>query len=79
MAHADSPKGTALDYLARGWNAIASLAGHLLWHGVDPEVVTELLVCWSTARSHPPLPLAEVVRTVESITRPHLKQTQDQA
>lgn len=60
-------------------STIASLAGHLLWHGVDPEVVTELLVCWNMARCRPPLALEEVVRTVASITRLHLKQTQDRA
>jgi hypothetical protein len=48
---------------------IASLTGHLLWHGVDAEVATELLLCWNRARCEPPLADAEVVRTVESIER----------
>jgi len=52
-------------------NAIASLTGHLLWHGVDPQVVTELLLCWNAVRAEPPLPTDEVVRTVESIRRVH--------
>ena len=52
-------------------NSIASLCGHLLWHGVDPEVVMELLLCWNAVRCRPPLDAAEVVRTVESITRLH--------
>lgn len=52
-------------------NTIASLAGHLLWHGVDPDVVTELLLSWNRVRCRPPLSDAEVVRTVESITRLH--------
>jgi len=52
-------------------NTIASLAGHLLWHGVDLEVVTELLLCWNRERCRPPLTDAEVVRTVQSITRLH--------
>ncbi|MHC4550153.1 MAG: bifunctional DNA primase/polymerase [Planctomycetota bacterium] len=52
-------------------NTIASLAGHLLAHDVDPEVLTELLICWNAVRCQPPLPLAEVVRTVESITHLH--------
>lgn len=52
-------------------SAIASLAGHLLWHGVDPEVVTELLLCWNRARCRPPLADEEVVRTVASITHLH--------
>jgi hypothetical protein len=52
-------------------NSIASLAGHLLWHGVDPEVATELLLAWNATRCRPPLEPEEVVRTVESITRLH--------
>jgi len=52
-------------------NSIASLAGHLLWHGVDATVATELLLCWNRERCHPPLPDEEVVRAVESITRLH--------
>ena len=52
-------------------NTIASFAGHMLWHGVDPEVVLELLRCWNVQRCTPPLPDEEVVRTVQSITRLH--------
>ena len=52
-------------------NTIASLAGHLLWHGVDPDVVQELLLCWNRVRCHPPLSDEEVARTVDSITRLH--------
>ncbi len=52
-------------------NAIASFAGHLLWHGVDPEVVLELLRGWNRTRCKPPVPDDEVARTVESITRLH--------
>lgn len=52
-------------------NTIASLAGHLLWHGVDPLIVLELLLSWNRTRCRPPLPDAEVARTVESITRLH--------
>jgi len=52
-------------------NTIASLTGHLLWHGVDPDVVQELLLCWNRIRCHPPLSDEEVVRTVDSITRLH--------
>jgi hypothetical protein len=52
-------------------NAIASFAGHLLWHGVDPEVALELLLAWNCARCAPPLPDDEVVRAVESIVRLH--------
>ncbi len=52
-------------------STIASLSGHLLWHGVDPDVVTELLLCWNRERCRPPLSDGEVVRTVQSITRLH--------
>jgi hypothetical protein len=52
-------------------DAVASLAGHLLWHGLDPEVTTELLLCWNRVRCQPPLSDAEVVRTVDSISRLH--------
>ena len=52
-------------------NTIASLAGHLLWHGVDPDVVAELLSCWNAVRCRPPLEEAEVLRTVGSIAKTH--------
>lgn len=52
-------------------DTLASLAGHLLWHGVDPEVVRELLACWNASRCLPPLPDEEVARTLESIIRMH--------
>jgi len=52
-------------------NTIASLSGHLLWRGVDPPVVMELLLCWNRVRCRPPLPDEEVARTVASITRTH--------
>lgn len=54
-------------------NTIASLTGHLLWHEVDPEVVLELLLSWNRVRCRPPLDDEEVARTVESITRTHLR------
>jgi hypothetical protein len=50
-------------------NTIASLTGHLLARGIDPEVALELLSCWNRARCRPPLPDDEVARTVESIRR----------
>lgn len=50
---------------------IASLMGHLLWHGVDPDVALELLLCWNRHRCRPPLPEEEVIRTADSITRLH--------
>jgi hypothetical protein len=52
-------------------NTIASLCGHLLWHGVDTDVVMELLLCWNRIRCSPPLNDDEVVRTVQSIIRLH--------
>jgi hypothetical protein len=58
-------------------NTIASLTGHLLWHGVDPEVTMELLLSWNVARCRPPLEPEEVVRTVGSIIRLH-QQGQDE-
>ncbi|MDP6708345.1 MAG: bifunctional DNA primase/polymerase [Alphaproteobacteria bacterium] len=55
-------------------NTIASLAGHLFFHGADVEVATELLLCWNQARCRPPLAADEVVRTVASIARLHRRQ-----
>jgi hypothetical protein len=55
-------------------NTIASLSGHLLWHGVDADVVMELLLCWNRIRCSPPLDDDEVIRTVHSITRLHQQQ-----
>jgi hypothetical protein len=52
-------------------STIASLTGHLLWHGVDPEVALELLLAWNRMRCRPPLDDAEVVQVVHSITRLH--------
>jgi hypothetical protein len=52
-------------------STVASVAGHLLWHGVDPQVTLELMICWNRVRCYPPLDEDEVVRTVKSITRLH--------
>lgn len=52
-------------------NTMASLAGHLLWHGVDPQVTLELLLCWNRVRCRPPLDDAEVAGVVASITKLH--------
>ena len=54
-------------------NTIASLTGHLLWHDVDRQVATELLLCWNRVRCRPPLSDGEVIRTVESIWRTHCR------
>ena len=55
-------------------STIASFAGHLLWHGVDPEVALELLACWNAQRCRPPLPEDELLRVVESIARLHARE-----
>ncbi|MGE5089911.1 MAG: bifunctional DNA primase/polymerase [Candidatus Levyibacteriota bacterium] len=51
--------------------SLASLAGRLLWHGVDEEVVLELLLAWNRQRCRPPLPDEEVAAVVASIGRLH--------
>ena len=55
-------------------NSIASLAGHLLWHGVDAKVTLDLLLCWNATRCRPPVSDDEVARTVESIGRTHFRE-----
>jgi hypothetical protein len=55
-------------------STIASLAGHLLWHGADPGVVLELMLAWNRARCRPPLDDDEVARVVASITRLHARE-----
>ena len=57
-------------------NTIASFAGHLLWHGVDPDVVQELLLCWNRVRCRPALSDKEVIRTVDSISHLHEQQSE---
>ena len=52
-------------------STIASLTGHLLWHGVDPTVTLELLLAWNRMRCRPPLDDAEVAQVVENIIRVH--------
>lgn len=52
-------------------STVASLTGHLLWHGVDPEVALELMLAWNRQRCRPPLSDEEVARTVQSIERTH--------
>ncbi len=55
-------------------STIASFTGHLLWHGVDPDVVIELMLAWNAQRCEPPLGDGEVVETVRSIERTHRRQ-----
>lgn len=52
-------------------STIASLTGHLLWHGVDSDVVLELLLAWNRVRCRPPLDDAEVAQVVASIAHLH--------
>ena len=55
-------------------DTLASLTGHLLWHGVDPEVALELLLAWNRLRCRPPLTDEEVAQVVHSITRLHQRE-----
>jgi hypothetical protein len=55
-------------------STIASLTGHLLWHGVDPAVALELLLAWNRMRCRPPLDDSEVAQVVESIARLHARE-----
>jgi hypothetical protein len=57
-------------------NTIASIAGHLLRHGVDAAVVMEVLLCWNRVRCRPPLVDEEVGAAVESISRLHARDEQ---
>jgi hypothetical protein len=52
-------------------STLASLCGHLLRHGVDPQVARELLLTWNRARCRPPLADNEVAQVVDSIARLH--------
>ena len=47
------------------------MTGHLLWHGVDPQMTLELMLCWNRIRCRPSLDDDKVARTVQSITRLH--------
>ena len=52
-------------------STLASLAGHLLRQGVDPEVALELLLAWNRVRCRPPLADDEVAPVVDSIAQLH--------
>jgi hypothetical protein len=52
-------------------STIASLTGHLLWRGVDLDVVLELMLAWNRTHCRPPLPDDEVMQVVQSIARVH--------
>jgi hypothetical protein len=53
--------------------AVAALAGHLLRRGIDPFVALQLVIAWNSTVNRPPLPAAEVVRTVNSIAGAELR------
>jgi hypothetical protein len=57
-------------------SSIAALAGHLLRREVDPFVVLHLLIAWNATSCRPPLPEAEVARTVNSIAGRELRRRQ---
>lgn len=52
-------------------STLASLASHLLWQGVDPDVALELMLAWNRTRCRPPLADNEVANVVENIVRRH--------
>ena len=52
-------------------STIASLTGHLLWHGVDAEVALELLLSWNRLRCRSPLDGAEIAQVVTNIVQLH--------
>jgi len=52
---------------------VARLAGYLLRRHVDPVFALELLQTWNANRCAPPLPAADVERTVGSICKRELK------
>ncbi len=58
-------------------STIASLCGHLLWHGVDPDVALELLLAWNRSRCRPSLDDAEVADVVASISKLHEREDSD--
>ena len=53
--------------------AVVEPTGHLLWHGVDPDVTMALMLAWKRVRCRPPLEDEEVIRTVRSIERTQTK------
>lgn len=84
---ATAPRGHSTAYwrgLIRGGvtegarnSTIASLAGHLLHHGVHPQIVRELLLCWNETRCRPPLDPQEVASVIDSIVRTRARHQDD--
>jgi len=50
---------------------LASLTGHLLRRGVDPDVALELMLAWNRVHCRPPLSDDEAARVVQSVARLH--------
>jgi hypothetical protein len=75
LHHHGHPKSYWRNLVAEGVDAgqrnttLASLTGHLLWHGVGPVMIEELLQCWTQIRCRRPLVPTEVTRTVRRIVR----------
>lgn len=57
-------------------STIASLTGHLLWHGVDRDVALQLMLAWNRMRCLPPLDDEEVAGVVASIARLHEQESE---
>jgi hypothetical protein len=57
-------------------STLASLTGHLLWHGVDSEIALELMLAWNRVRCRPPLDDAEAATVVQNIIRLHEQQAE---
>jgi hypothetical protein len=53
--------------------AAAKLAGKLFRHLPDPLLAAELVACWNATRCRPPLPAAELKRTLDSISSREMK------
>jgi hypothetical protein len=53
-------------------SSIARLAG-LLFRRIDPLVACELVICWNQQRCRPPLPDAELKRTLDSVAARELR------
>jgi hypothetical protein len=60
-------------------DTVASLTGHLLWRGVDLDVVLELMLAWNRTHCRPPLPDDEVVQVVRSIAQLHERHEREAA
>ncbi|TIT00216.1 bifunctional DNA primase/polymerase [Mesorhizobium sp.] len=53
-------------------NTLTSIAGKLLFHGVNLILIRDLLLSVNAARCVPPLPIADIDRIVTSVAKTHL-------